>query len=129
MPDKGTGSDAAGKDGRRPEAEPASPDKPAHVVERRTALRGLSIGTSRESKTTIRRHTMLDLLSQEPEIPYVRFEQAFRGLVCSLLERQDRMNETLFLKINDLEYRLKDLEAELEDMKQSGYLQKKGGGP
>lgn len=72
---------------------------------------------------------MLDLLSQEPEIPYVRFEQALRGLVCSLLERQDRMNETLFLKINDLEYRLNDLEAELEDRKQAGYLQKKGGGP
>jgi len=27
----------------------------------------------------------------------------------SLMERQDRMNETIFLKLNDLEYRVDDL--------------------
>ena len=48
-------------------------------------------------------------MEKMPEIPYVKFEKAARDLVCSLMERQDRMNEEIFLKINDLEYRVDDI--------------------
>jgi hypothetical protein len=40
----------------------------------------------------------------------VKFEAAARDLVCSLMERQDRMNKEIFLRINDLGCRLEDLE-------------------
>jgi hypothetical protein len=47
----------------------------------------------------------------------VKFEAAARDLVCSLMERQDRMNEEIFYRINDLAYRLDDLE---EDRQENG---------
>jgi hypothetical protein len=40
----------------------------------------------------------------------VKFEAAIRDMVCSLMERQDRMNEEIFYRINDLGSRLDDLE-------------------
>ena len=43
-------------------------------------------------------------------MPYVKLEAAARALVCSLMERQDRMNEEIFYKLNDLAYRVEDLE-------------------
>ena len=87
------------------------------LVERVTALRGLSISRPQEPKSTCRRQTQLDIYAKDAEIPYVKFEAAFRDLVCSLMERQDRMNEAIFYKINDLGYRLEDLE---EDRAASG---------
>ena len=42
--------------------------------------------------------------------------------VCSPLERQDRMNEDLFLKLNDFGYRPHDLEMEVQGIKQRGRL-------
>ena len=42
----------------------------------------------------------------------MKFEAAARDLVCSLMERQDRMNEEIFYRINDLAYRLDDLEED-----------------
>jgi hypothetical protein len=40
-----------------------------------------------------------------------------KDLVCSLMERQDRMNEAIFNRINDIGYRVGDLE---EDRASSG---------
>jgi uncharacterized protein YuzE len=54
----------------------------------------------------------MDIYGREAEIPYVKFEAATRDLVCSLMERQDRMNEEIFCKINDLEYRIEDIEQD-----------------
>jgi hypothetical protein len=80
------------------------------LVERVTALRGQSIGRPPEPKSVLRRRTQQYLLGKDPEIPYVKFETVLRDLVCSLMERQDRMNEEIFYQINDLRYRLEDLE-------------------
>jgi hypothetical protein len=80
------------------------------LVERATALRGHSIGRPKEPKHTHRRRTHLDIYDKDPEIPYIKFEAAARDLVCSLMERQDRMNEEIFSKINDLLYYVEDLE-------------------
>lgn len=80
------------------------------LVERVTALRGQSIGRPPEPKNVRGRRTQEDIYGMDPEIPYVKFEAATRDLVCSLMERQDRMNEEIFLRINDLGCRLADLE-------------------
>lgn len=82
------------------------------LVERVTALRGQSIARPQEPKSTSRRRTQLDIYGKDPEIPYVKFEAAARDIVCSLMERQDRMNEEIFSKLNDLGYRVEDLEQD-----------------
>jgi hypothetical protein len=79
-------------------------------VERMTGLRGLSIGNRRVAPSTIRARTEGDLRQSDAEIPYLKTEKAIRDLVCSLMERQDRMNEDIFLKLNNLEYRVDDVE-------------------
>ena len=80
------------------------------LVERATALRGQSIARPQEPKSIRRLHTRMDIYEKDAEIPYVKFEAAARDLVCSLMERQDRMNEEIFYKINDLAYRVDDIE-------------------
>lgn len=89
------------------------------LVERATTLRGQGIGRPPVPKSVRRRQTQGDIYSRNPEIPYVRFEAALRDLVCSLMERQDRMNEEIFYRLNDLGSRVDDLEDG---------LQKNGGG-
>jgi len=79
-------------------------------VERKTGLRGQSIGQGRVAQSTTRNRTERDLRLPDAEIPYFKTEKAVRDLVCSLLERQDRMNESIFLKLIDLEYRIDDSE-------------------
>jgi hypothetical protein len=83
------------------------------LVERVTVLRGQSIGRPPEPKSVRRRRTQMGIYAKDAEIPYVKFEILFRDLVCSLMERQDRMNEEIFYKINDLRYRLEDIEEKL----------------
>ena len=88
---------------------------PPHLVERATALRDLGIGRPPAPKSGIRRQTQGDIYCRDPEIPYVKFEAALRDLVCSLMERQDRMNEEIFYRLNDLGSRLDDIEDRLEE--------------
>lgn len=117
---KTPGPDGPGEPGTGPNYPEAKEKKlaicrnsPTHLVERATALRGQGIARPRQSKSVLRRQTQYDIYGKEPEIPYVKFETAARDLVCSLMERQDRMNEEIFYKINDLAYRVEDLEQEL----------------
>ena len=70
-----------------------TPVKVPRLVERQTGLRRPDISPSRKPKNTVRKNTEDDLNEREPEIPYVRTEHAIRDLVCSLMERQNRMNE------------------------------------
>ncbi|MDP2797627.1 MAG: hypothetical protein Q8N94_08990 [Methanoregula sp.] len=84
--------------------------KAPRLVERKTGLRGQGIGASRESKSAIRKRTEQDIYCSDPEVAYVRAEEANRDLVCTLMERQDRMNEAIFLKMIDPGYRMEDLE-------------------
>ena len=85
-------------------------ETPPRLVERATGLRDLSICSARVSKSTYRKRTERDLHSPDADVPYIKTEHAIRDLICSLLERQDRMNEEIFLKLNDLKYRVDDLE-------------------
>jgi hypothetical protein len=107
--EEGTGKNTTDSVGIRKKARTTTAPR---LVERATALRGPSIGRPQESKSTHRRRTQLDIYDKDAEIPYVKFEAVARDLVCSLMERQDRMNEEIFSKINDLGYRVEDLEQE-----------------
>ena len=62
-------------------------DTTLRLVERATGLRGLSVCSVRDSKSTCRKRTERDLKSPEAEIPYIKTEHAIRDLVCSLMER------------------------------------------
>ena len=109
------------RDGEQTPGEPGNDTKPApRLVERKTELRGLGIGARREPQTTTRRRTERDLAGPNPEVPCRKTEKAIRDLVASLMERQDRMNEEIFLKINDLGYRLNDAEEDIVDLKKQG---------
>ena len=107
--EQGTGQYSTDKGGARTTTRTTPAPR---LVERVTALRGQSIARPQESKSVRRRLTRYDLNEKDPEIPYVKFEEATRDLLCSLMERQDRMNEEIFCKINDLEYRVEDLEQD-----------------
>lgn len=67
---------------------------------------------------TVRKNTEDDLKEREPEIPYVKTEKAVKDLVCSLMERQDRMNEEILLRVIDLQYRMDDIEASIPGMRE-----------
>jgi hypothetical protein len=101
-----------------PEALP--PEQSPRLVERKTELRGLGIVVRREPQSTTRRRTERDLAGRDPEIPCIKTEKAIRDLVCSLMERQDRMNEEIFTRINDLGYRLDDAEGDISALKKRG---------
>jgi hypothetical protein len=83
-----------------------------NLVERVTALRGRGVARPLEPKSIHRRRTQADIYRKDAEIPYVKFEAAIRDVGCSLMERQDRMNEEIFCRINDLVYRVEDLEQD-----------------
>ena len=60
----------------------------------------------------MRRQTQADIYSKGAEIPYLKLEAAARGLVCSLMERQDRLNEEIFYKLDDPAFRVENLEED-----------------
>jgi hypothetical protein len=73
------------------------------LVERKTGLRGQAIDPATKPKRSVRSRTERDLLAYDSEVPYAVWEKANRDLVCSLIERQDRVSEQLLLMINDLQ--------------------------
>ena len=85
------------------------------LVERRTGLRGQTIGSASRPKQSMRGQIEKELISRDSDVPYNDAEKANRNLVCSLIERQDRVVEQLLLQINDLQYRIDDLELAVAD--------------
>lgn len=79
-------------------------------VQRATALRGQAVAPRQKSRQLIRKSTERELALRDSDIPYRSWEKANRDLVCSLIERQDRATESLLLLINDLQYRMDDIE-------------------
>jgi len=108
-----SGPEGSGEPGNGPasptaQEQPRAPGKnPApRPAERATAPRGQGIGRPPAIKSAVQRQTQGDIFRKDPEIPYVKFEVSARDLVCSLMERQDRMNEEIFYRINDIAYGL-----------------------
>jgi hypothetical protein len=79
-------------------------------AERVTALHGPQFGRPPEPKSVRRRRTLLAVWDRNGEIPYLKYETASREIICSLMERQDRMNEAIFERLLDLECRISDME-------------------
>jgi hypothetical protein len=75
---------------------------PAKEVDRKTELQGISRKLSPDDPSQVRRRTERDLKDADADIPYAKTERAVRDLVCSLIERQDRMNIDIFLEINNM---------------------------
>jgi len=92
-------------------AETGSP----RLVERRTGLRGQSIGAAPNGKRPGGARAEKELLAYDSDVPYAPVEKALRTLVCALTGRQDRVTEALLLRINDLQYRLDDHECAVEE--------------
>jgi hypothetical protein len=103
----------AGRQEIRAGAPPVEPRAP-RLVERVTGLRGQAIDRGTRPSRLDRSRTGRELLEQDSDIPYTAAEKAQRDLVCSLIERQDRVTEQLLLMINDLQYRTDDLELAVE---------------
>jgi len=95
----------------------------------------LSVTTGRKRRVTprpvrknsVRRNTLSDLHGTDPEVPYVKTERAVRDLVCSLLERQDRMNEELFRRIDDCRDEIDEVSEKLAQI--SDQIRESDGGP
>jgi hypothetical protein len=84
-------------------------------VERRTYLRGQAINPPRYPDGAVRRQTGKDLAEDDADIPYTAWERATKDPVCSLKGRQDRFFRPFLLQVNDLQYRVDDLELDLEE--------------
>ena len=93
---------------------PCAEHRAPRLVERVTALRGQAIDHGQRPKRSVRSGIRQELLAYDSDIPYTAAEKAQRDLVCSLIERQDRVTEKLLLMINDLQYRTDDLELTVE---------------
>jgi hypothetical protein len=95
-------------------------EHPVIEVVRKTELQGMSAKPSPDNQAQIRRRTERDLKDADADIPYAKTERAVRDLVCSLIERQDRMNIDIFLEINTMQEdigMLKDQVYKLKIMK------------
>jgi hypothetical protein len=77
-------------------------------VNRKDGVHGPGPGTSLMKRRTRRWQTGRDIYDRDPGILYARTGRAIRNRVCSLVERQDRMNMEILLKINDPAIRLRE---------------------
>lgn len=89
--------------------------KSPRPAERVTALRGQAIAPPRLTPAVRRKIAERELLN-DSDIPYEEFEKALRGIICSFIERQDRAGEALLLHLNDLQYRMDDLEDDVREL-------------
>jgi hypothetical protein len=88
-------------------------------VERVTALRGQAIAHPPVSLKKRRGSDPDHGFLEDSEIPYGEMEKALARVFCSLVDRQDRVAQALLLRLNDLEYRMDDLESSVRDMKEA----------
>lgn len=89
-------------------------------VERVTALRGQAIA---QPPVALKKRRGLDADHEflgNSEIPYGEMEKALSRVFCSLVDRQDRTAQALLLRLNDLEYRVDDLEGSMGDLEKTG---------
>lgn len=90
---------------------------PATDVDRKTEMQAISLKPSSMDPPSIRKRTELDLRDPAFGIPYLKTEKAMRDLVCSIMERQDRMNADLFLEINTMNEDIGMLKDEVYKLK------------
>jgi hypothetical protein len=114
-----SGADRAGQDDEELRwAKRNVPEEPVQrrtrSVFRKTELHGTAPASTPDECRKVRRRTMQNLKAPDGVVAYIPFEAAFRDFICSLMERQDRKAEEMFLHYADLQQRLDALEERLE---------------
>ncbi len=84
-----------------PEGEAKKRVSPPRPVGRKTTLHSPGIGACREAKNAAWKRAWRDLASPDPEDRFAKTEKAVRDRVCSSMERQERMNGAIFLRLDD----------------------------
>lgn len=116
-----SGADCAGRENEELEwARRHMPGHPAAVrpvrsVFRKTELHGAAPPSTQDERRKARGRTLRSLNDPDGTVPYRPFETAFRDFICSLMERQDRAYEELFLHIVDLRQQVDGLERRLDE--------------
>ena len=92
-----------------PDVTKTGSGKPARGVDRVTALRGPELPAPRMTEK-IRKKLSERLFIQDPDLPYAEPGEALRKMFPAVAGRQDRLAGGLLTRLNDVEYRLDDLE-------------------
>jgi hypothetical protein len=113
-PEKNTSTD------KENTAVPATkkPQKKSRLVERATALRGLTANPPRISTRARQKIAEHDLL-HDSGLPYETYPKDLRKILCTIFERQDRLNDALLLRFSDMEYRVEDIEADIAALREA----------
>jgi hypothetical protein len=86
-------------------------------VFRKTELHGILPEDTPEEAKRIRKRTMESLKGPASVISYQPFEKAFRDFICSLLERQDLLEDKILLHDADLQQQIDALEQSMEQLR------------
>ena len=93
--------------------------RPVKAVFRKTELHGTLGPSTPDAKKKARKRTLHRLNNPDEEVTYQQFESVFRHFICSLMERQERLNEEQFLHVAELEQHIDALERRLETLAQA----------
>lgn len=102
---------------KRGKDEPAI--RPVKAVFRKTELHGTLSAFTPDAKKKTRKRTLHRLKDPDAEVTYQQFESVFRDFVCSLMERQDRMNDEQLLHVAELRQHIDALERRLDTLAQA----------
>ena len=95
-----------------PEDEPVL--RPVKGVLRKTELIGIRPPFTPEERKKTRKRTLQNLKDPAGAVPYREFETTFKDFICSLMERQDIIQEEALLHVADLRQRIDALEDRLD---------------
>ena len=114
LPDATVPPGKAGKKKRIPK-KPVKP-RPITDVHRKTEIFGAS-GNSFPEPAQVRRHTERNLKDPGFGIPYIAAEKVIHDLVCSLVERQDRISAGIMLDIKFMQEDIGILQDQMYKLK------------
>ncbi len=96
-------------------------EEPApQLVERNTELHCADPAPVRKRKGAVRHRTEQGTKIPDPEVLYRNLETAVRELSSSLLEWKEGMGGQILTRLNELEYRVDDIEYERDHQSPSG---------
>lgn len=105
---------------KKEEEEKENEEPAPQLVERKTELHCADPVPVRKRKGAVRHRTEQGTKIPHPEILYRNLEAAIRELSSSLREWQEGMGGLLLTRLNELEYRVDDIEYERDHQSPSG---------
>lgn len=109
-----------------PDDEPVR--RPVKEVLRKTELNGIRPPSAPDEMKKKRKRSLQNLRDPAGAVPYREFETTFKDFICSLMERQDVLQEEALLHVADLQQRIDALEDRLDQIRRasSGVPEGKG---